>query len=199
MKLTNLFAVTLAAGLLAGCATVSEPTVKPDPAVVDPVAADAGATDQNPYANYAPASKSTAEFPLAVVWQDTHKAEVAEGTKPEALAAFIKDDAAAAKLLAGVKEAYAADPLVMMQIAGVSQLVMTPGCPKAAAGRVVWVKALLKAAKEAPDAYRALIFLDQLRWCGRAADADAIRAIGKASKEKSVAEFADWVVREITR
>lgn len=195
VEFKNLGAVVLAAGLVAGC--VSTKTAELE--FVDPVVAGMAAKDPNPFAEYGPAMQSSKEYPLTVNWQDAHKAEVAEATKPATLAKFLESDYTASKLLSEVKEAYKSDPLVMIQIASLSQMVMCPRCPKAPKNRAKWTAALLAAAKDAPDAYRKMFFLDQLRWCGHANEADAVRKIGKASKTKAVQEFAEQVAREISR
>ncbi|MGN0855481.1 MAG: hypothetical protein ACI4R9_08180 [Kiritimatiellia bacterium] len=189
MKRTSLSVIVCALGLWAGAA--------PEQDANDPVTFRL--EDPNPFANYEPAMRSSAEFPLAVNWQAAHRAEVAEATKPATLAGFLASDAAAGELLAKVKEAYTTDPLVMTQIGAISQMVMCPKCPKAPHNRAKWTAALLAAAKGAPDAYRRMFFLDQLRWCGHADEADAVRAIGKAAGDQAVAEFAEMVATEIAR
>lgn len=196
MELKKFFAGMLVAGLMAGCATAPEATA-PKKDLTEPEMVQL--KDPNPFANYGPAMQSSAEFPLTVNWQDDHKAEVAEATKPETLAKFLESDLSAGKLLAEVKEAYKTDPIVMMQIASISQLVMCPKCPKAPKNRAKWTAALLAAAKDAPDAYRKMFFLDQLRWCGHADEASAVRKIGKASKDKAVKDFAEQVAKEIAK
>lgn len=196
MELKKFFAGMLVAGLMAGCATAPEATA-PKKDLTEPEMVQL--KDPNPFANYGPAMQSSAEFPLTVNWQDDHKAEVAEATKPETLAKFLESDLSAGKLLAEVKEAYKTDPIVMMQIASISQLVMCPKCPKAPKNRAKWTAALLAAAKDAPDAYRKMFFLDQLRWCGHADEASAVRKIGKASKDKAVVDFAEQVAKEIAK
>ena len=196
MELKKFFAGMLVAGLMAGCATAPEATA-PKKDLTEPEMVQL--KDPNPFANYGPAMQSSAEFPLTVNWQDDHKAEVAEATKPETLAKFLESDLSAGKLLAEVKEAYKTDPIVMMQIASISQQVMCPTCPKAPKNRAKWTAALLAAAKDAPDSYRKMFFLDQLRWCGHADEASAVRKIGKASKDKAVKDFAEQVAKEIAK
>ena len=196
MELKKFFAGMLVAGLMAGCATAPEATA-PKKDLTEPEMVQL--KDPNPFANYGPAMQSSAEFPLTVNWQDDHKAEVAEATKPETLAKFLESDLSAGKLLAEVKEAYKTDPIVMMQIASISQQVMCPTCPKAPKNRAKWTAALLAAAKDAPDSYRKMFFLDQLRWCGHADEASAVRKIGKASKDKAVVDFAEQVALEISK
>ena len=54
------------------------------------------------------------------------------------------------------------------------------------------------AAADAPDAYRAMFFLDQLRWCGNPSDAAKVKALGGKSGEKSVKDFAAMVAAELS-
>ena len=121
--------------------------------------------DPNPFANYGPAMASDKAHPMAYEWQSAHEAEVAAATTPETLAAFVADEAAALKLLGGVKGAYATDPLLATQVAAVTQLVMTPGCAKAAAARPIWVAALEKTQAAATDDYVRSFCAQQLRLC----------------------------------
>ena len=172
MKRRMLWGVALAVGLMAGCATdkVEEPPT------FEPTVA-AGDKDPNPFADYGAGMANTKEFPLAVNWQDAHKAEVAEATKPEALRRFLASDEAARALLAEVKEAYTTDPIVMIQIGAVSQLVMCPRCPDAPKLRACWTDALLKRIGSSQNVYHVMFCLDQLRWCGRPEDAKALRKL----------------------
>lgn len=196
MKLNSLFAVVLSVSLSAGAALGQDnAAAKPDP--IDPVKVQL--KDPNPFANYGPAMQSSAAFPLTVNWQDAHRAEVAEATKHATLAKFLESDLTAGKLLAEVKEAYKTDPIVMMQIGAISQMVMCTKCPKAPHNRAKWTQALLTAAKDTPDTYRKLFFLDQLRWCGHKDDAAAVREIGKSAKDKAVSDFAEMVATEIAK
>ena len=136
--------------LAAGCVTPPEPLPAGDPTRYD---------------DYGEAMKSDPAQPMAYEWQCAHAAEIAAAVKPEVLSTFLVSEAAAAKLLAQVGPAYTTDPLVMTRIGAITQLVMTPGCAKAAAARPVWVAALKAAEASAPDAYRRAIFRDQLNWC----------------------------------
>ena len=172
MKRRMLWGVALAVGLMAGCATdkVEEPPT------FEPTVA-AGDKDPNPFADYGAGMANTKEFPLTVNWQDAHKAEVAEATKPEALRRFLASDEAARALLAEVKEAYTTDPIVMIQIGAVSQLVMCPRCPDAPKLRARWTDALLKRIGSSQNVYHVMFCLDQLRWCGRPEDAKALRKL----------------------
>ena len=180
MKRRMLWGVALAVGLMAGCATdkVEEPPT------FEPTVA-AGDKDPNPFADYGAGMANTKEFPLAVNWQDAHKAEVAAATEPEALRRFLASDEAAHALLAEVKEAYTTDPIVMSQIGAVSQLVMCPRCPDAPKLRALWTDALLKRIGSSQNVYHVMFCLDQLRWCGRPEDAKALRKLA-ANWEKRV-------------
>lgn len=189
----QLFILSLAALAFAGCATAPEAAPKKD--LTEPEMVQL--TDPNPYANYGAAMASTKGMPMAYEWQKANDAAIEKALAPDVLRGFVESDEAAASLLAQVKEAYASDPVVLAQIAAVSQKVMCPTCPEAPKQRARWTAALMKAAKSAPDAYRALFYLDQLRWCGYAGEADDVRAIGEKSGEKSVKDFAALVAREL--
>ena len=194
MNMKNLLiALALA---LAGCATVA-----PDAAPADKKPLDgpemARLSDPNPYANYEEGMASDPARPMAYEWQTAHEAEANAATSCEAIAAILESNAAIAELLASVKPGYATDPLVAMKIAAATQMSMCTKCDKAPAARARWTAALLDAAKSAPDAYRKMFFLDQLRWCGRAEDVAAIRAVGDASPDAAVRDFAALVAREI--
>ena len=104
--------------------------------------------------------------PTAVEWQNANDAKLAAQTKPDVLVKFVESPAAADALLAQVGVAYSGDPLVLTQIAGVSQLVMCPKCPKAPAYRKVWVAALERARDAAKDDYVKTFCRQQLWWCG---------------------------------
>lgn len=194
MKRRMLWGVALAVGLMAGCATdkVEEPPT------FEPTVA-AGDKDPNPFADYGAGMASTTEFPLTVNWQDAHKAEVAAATEPETLRRFLASDEAARALLAEVKEAYTTDPIVMIQIGAISQLVMCPRCPDASALRARWTGALLERIRFSQDVYHVMFCLDQLRWCGCAGQADAVRLLGEKAGDRAVNEFAALVARELAR
>ena len=159
MEWKILFVAVVAGLAVCGCSTTA---VNPD-AEVGPKLEQV--KDPNPFANYAPAMKSDKAHPMAYEWQTAHEAEVAAATTPETLAAFVADEAAAMKLLAQVKSAYATDPLVATQIAAVTQLVMTPGCPKAAVARPIWIAALEKTQAATTDGYVRTFCGQQLRLC----------------------------------
>lgn len=129
-----------------------------------------------------------------VEWQNVHDAELGKAVAAESLDAALASDAAADALLAEVAGAYDTDPLVATKIAAVTARAMEPG---AVAKRRVWAKALLKAALAATDGYRAVFFLEQLRWCGLRDQLPEIEGLaGKASAE-GVASFAAMLAREL--
>ena len=128
--------------------------------------------DPNPYAGYGPAMRSTAEQPLAVNWSKKNDAALAAATADEVLAALVADEAAATALLAKVGPAYSSDPIVLTQIAAVTQWVMLPDpwyClfwdGPHAAGRAVWKTALAKAIAASKDDYVRTFCRQQLDLC----------------------------------
>lgn len=157
----------------------------------------AGAPADNPYSDYGAAMRSAKGLPSAVQWQKTNNAAIEKAVSKETLAKLAATPGAMASLLSQVKGAYATDPVVATQIAAISQMAMCAKCPKAAKLRKDWNAALLKAAETAPDAYRAMFFLDQTRWCGEASDAAKVKAVGEKSGEKSVKDFAAMVASEL--
>ena len=159
------------AAAFAGCATKDAYDIKPE-------AADDG-------------------VPTSVEWQNAHNADLEAAMTPQALSVYVRTPAAADALLAEVRPAYATDPMVATRVGAVTQLVMCPTCKKAPACRKVWAAALLRAAEGSTDAYRTMFFLDQLRWCGTAAQKPGVLAIGQKSSEKCVKDFAAWVAREL--
>ncbi len=147
--------------------------------------------EQNPYD-----AGTLKAVDTAYNWQQANIDALAKATSAEALAPFVASDAAAAELLARVRAAYATDPVDMVRIAAVTQGTMNPKSPLAAR-RARWTAALVKAARFAPDAYRKMFYLDQLRWCGATSDAASVREIGSKSKDKAVRDFAAQVAREL--
>ena len=159
MECKILFAAVAAGLAVCGCSTMavnSDAEIGPELEQV---------RDPNPYANYKQAMASDAAHPMAYEWQTANESQVAVTTQPEILATFVTGETAALRLLARVKGAYATDPLVATQVAAVTQLVMTPGCPKAAAGRPIWVAALEKTRAAAKDDYVRAFCDQQLRLC----------------------------------
>lgn len=185
MKRLLVFAALAA---FAGCVGPAVKSVEPELGHLD---------DPNPYANYGEAMASDPAHPMAVEWQGAHLDEIAAATDCGELSKIVASEATALALLAKVKDGYATDPLVAIQIAAVSQAVMNPKCPKASAGREVWTGALVKSARSAASSYLKLYFLDQLRWCGRPGDVAAVRELGRLSGDKGVADFAVLVAAEL--
>ena len=71
-----------------------------------------------------PDAAKPADAPASEKWQQDNKDKLAEATKPEALAAFVKDGASADALLAKVKTDYGTEPLDAFVVAPVTQYVM---------------------------------------------------------------------------
>lgn len=153
--------------------------------------------DPNPFADYGKAMASNKELPMAVEWHNQNAAALAKETDFKALQQYVMLPKNADDLLAQVKEAYKTDPMVATKIAGVSQIVMCQKWEKAPAAREIWTCALLGAAEKAPDEYRKMFFLDQLRWCGKSAQADKVLAVGEKSGSKAVKDFATMVAAEL--
>lgn len=200
MEFKNLFVVAVAAGLMAGCASLGGGT---------PPSPQTAATEPNPFSDYGPAMQSSAEFPLTVNWQDAHKGEIAAATSPETLLRLLRKDNGKG-LLNELRGPYCTDPIVMQQIAALTQFVMDHAT-NAPDLRARWTETLIAkinatwALEFKGAAYRALFCLDQLRWCARPEDAKALRAIakgwnnGNADDTRHVREFAAQVEREIAR
>lgn len=165
------------------------------------IAAMAAGAAENPYSSYEKAMAPVKDSPMAVEWQNKEDKAIADATACGALAAYVKDAAAAKALLAKVKGAYASCPQDLTVVAAVSQFVVKPACPNVcpkacAEGRKVWTAALLEAAQTSADDYVKTFMLDQLRWCGCPSQAAAVRALGDKSS-KSVKDFAYWVAAEL--
>lgn len=141
----NRFLIVLAsAALLAGCAAES--------------AAKKDAYDIRP-------AESADTTPTGVEWQNKNNAALEKATSDAELAKFVASEAAADALLAKIGPAYRGDALVLTQIASVTQLVMRPGCPKAAAARKVWVAALERVQAGTKDEYIRTFCGQQLDLC----------------------------------
>ena len=214
MEFRNLLVGLVAAGMLAGCASLGGGTPaspqSPKKDLTEPEMVQLA--DPNPFANYGPAMQSSAEFPLTVNWQDAHKAEIAAATSPETLLRLLRKNNGKG-LLDELRAPYHTDPIVMQQIAAMSQVVMDPATPNAANLRACWTGALIEKiclaravdSDSKRSAYHALLCLDQLRWCARPEDAKALRAIakgwnnGNADDTRHVREFAAQVEREVAR
>lgn len=150
MNMKFLVVMALSAAF-AGCATVSE-TGKT--ALV------------NPYSDYGSAmSNKDGVSEQVVVWQEKNRQAIEEATKPEKLVKYVESYAAADEFLGRIKPAYETDPMTMVEMATVTQMVMCPKCLKAPRYRVIWVSALERARDQAADEYRRRIFIQQLDLC----------------------------------
>ena len=141
-----------------------------------------------------PGAAKPTDAPASEKWQAQNRAKLAEATKDEVLAAFVKDAASASALLSEVKPGFQTCPVKAFQIAAVTQYVMRPGKE----GRALWTEQLLAFAAKADKTDVKMFYLDQLRWCGLRAQAAKVREIGRASGEKSVVEFAEQIVSELS-
>ena len=182
----------ISAAVLAFAATAAAPA-KPAAA---PKAPEKKYVDPNPYSGYGPAMASKKGDPMAVEWQAKNKAALEAATSDKELVCFVRDLASARALLAEVKPAYATDPLKACQIAAVSQFVMRPGWEHA---RGIWTEALFKSFQAATDDGVRMAYLEQLRWCGCKKHAGAIQVVASACTSKAVRDFANVVVRELSR
>ena len=141
-----------------------------------------------------PGAAKATDAPAAEKWQAQNKAKLADATKDEVLAAFVKDAASASALLAEVKPGFQTCPVKAFQIAAVTQYVMLPG----KAGRALWTEQLLAFAEKAEQPDVKMFYIDQLRWCGLKTQEAKVVAIGKASGKKCVQEFAEQVATELS-
>ena len=173
--------------------------------VVAAFALTAGAKDQYDIRPEESADKA----PTAAEWQDVKENAAAleaaiGGLGQTALPAAVASEEAAMKLLAEVKGAYKTDVITATKIAAVTQYVMTleGGAwwefwkDSVPAERIIWVKALIKTAKEAKDPYIAVFCFDQLRWCGCAKCAESIVSAAEG-KEQWVKDFAAMTAKEL--
>ena len=152
--------------------------------------------DPNAYASYGPGTATKAGDPSAAEWQAANKDALAKATSDAELICFVRDLASARALLAEVKPNYATDPLKASQIAAISQFVMRPGWEHA---RGIWTEALFKSFQAATDDGVRMAYLEQLRWCGCKKHAGAIQVVASACTSKAVRDFANVVVRELSR
>ncbi len=124
-----------------------------------------GPSNANAYSNYGKAMAHCDGYQMAYEWQTKNPKLVEDATKPEVLARFVETPAAADALLANIGTAYDGDPVVLTQIAAVSQFVMCPKCPKAPARRELWVDALERCRSATDDGYVKTFCDQQLRLC----------------------------------
>ncbi len=159
--------------------------------------------------------------PAASVWQRKQATAIASATAPKELEKVLADRSAIDALLASVGEVYAGDPIKLTQIAAISQYVMRPGCKQAPAQRRAWSDALLQAAQNAtagygdgffrglgrtiglvstPDnGYTAVFLLDQLRWCGRKDQVEAVDELADCAACPDVVSMAKIVSASLKR
>lgn len=120
------------------------------------------------FASYRPAMQHHDGYAMAYEWQQANPRVVADATKREVLASFVESDAAADALLSKVGTSYDGDPVVLTQIAAVTQMVMRPECrkcPKTATRRTVWISALKRRRASTDDGYVRTFCDQQLRLC----------------------------------
>ena len=120
-----------------------------------------------------PDAAKASDAPTAVEWQNKNCAAIAAATADGVLAALVADAASADALLSKIGSAYDGDPLVLTQIAAVTQWVMLPDpwyClfwdGPHAAGRAVWTDALTRRIAQAKDDYVRMFCRQQLDLCG---------------------------------
>ena len=130
---------------------------------------------------------------------------IAAATSDAAVRSVAGDESSMRALCAKVRPGYSTDPVAACQIAAVSAWVMeNAGAPWYAFwresredARARWVDVLLAFAKASDDDYVACYFLDQVRWCGTANDAERVRATGANRPSPHVKEMAELVADEL--
>ena len=156
-RMSCIVAFSSLALLLAGCATEKYGKFEPK--------GELAPSNPTAYAEYGQAMAHCDGWSMAYEWQRENPKAVEDATKPEVLSGFVKSPLAADALLAKIGTAYNGDPVVLTQIAAVTQLVMCPKCPKAPACRKVWVAALERARAKTDDGYVKTFCDQQLRLC----------------------------------
>lgn len=132
----------------------------------------------------------------SVEWEKKNDAALKATVNDAKIKELLQGGEPAAKaLLAEVKPNFQTDPMKACLIAGTSQCVMKPGFEPA---RATWTKALLNAAAAAKTPDAKCYFLDQLRWCGTADQADAVLKLAAAQPDEEVKKFAKMVASEIS-
>ncbi|MCQ2389503.1 MAG: hypothetical protein MJ138_07300 [Kiritimatiellae bacterium] len=132
----------------------------------------------------------------SVEWEKKNDAALKATVNDAKIKELLQGGEPAAKaLLAEVKPNFQTDPMKACLIAGTSQCVMKPGFEPA---RATWTKALLNAAAAAKTPDATCYFLDQLRWCGTADQADAVLKLAAAQPDGEVKKFAKMVASEIS-
>ena len=156
-RMSRLAAFATLALLFAGCATEKYGEFAPKPELAP--------STGTAFASYGPAMKHYDGYYMAYEWQRRDAKSIEAATRPEVLSKFVASPEAADALLAKVGTSYDGDPVALTQIAAVTQLVMTPGCPKAPACRKIWVAALERARAATDDGYVRTFCDQQLRLC----------------------------------
>lgn len=147
--------------------------------------------------------------PIGTSWHAQNLAAVNAATSDDALAVYVKDDAAAAALLEKVRGGYQTDPLTAVIIAAVTQYVMVDADSSwyefwrehRRQERRIWARSLMKAAilsvKTKDDSLKTLFYLDQLRWCGFRGQAVRLWSLSQAGACPMVSAFAAQVAKEL--
>ena len=156
-RMSRLAVFAALALLFAGCVTEKYGEFAPKPELAPSTA--------TAFAGYGPAMKHHDGYDMAYEWQRREAKTIEGETRPAVLAKFVSSPEAADGLLARIGTSYDGDPLVLTQIAAVTQLVMTPNCAKAPACRRVWVAALERARATTDDGYVRTFCDQQLRLC----------------------------------
>ena len=149
----------LSSALLAGCATEAKYGAFEPKGALAP-------SNPTAYADYGRAMAHCDGYEMAYEWQRANPKQVEDSVRLPVLAGFVASPEAADALLSKMGTAYDGDPVALTQIAAVTQLVMRPGCPKAAAARKTWVAALERARNATDDGYARTFCDQQLRLCG---------------------------------
>ena len=177
----KIFTAALLAIVAAGCTTTSAPVASADKPKKD--AYDIRPQDKN------------AKYPKSEEWQAANRAALDKETSAAACAEVLASAKSADVLLGAVKTGYKTCPMAAEKIAAVTQYVMTPA---GAAKRDLWADALFAHAQLAKESDVACWYLDQLRWCGRADQAEAVRSWGASHKcKKCVGAFSVMVADEL--
>ena len=135
------------------------------------------------------------KYPTSQAWQADNREKLDKETSAAACAEVLSCAKKADKLLGAVKTGYQTCPMAAEKIAAVTQYVMTPA---GAAKRDLWADALFTHAQAADKSDVACWYLDQLRWCGRADQAEAVRSWGASHKcKKCVGAFSVMVADEL--
>ena len=158
MKTVLRVAFAATCGLLAGCLGPAAPYGAFEPK------GELGEPSADAYSEYGPAMAHCDGYDMACEWQRREPAALAAATAPERLASFVASPSAADALLARIGTAYDGDPVVLTQIAAVTQLVMTPG-GRESSRRALWTAALERARAASDDGYVKTFCDQQLRIC----------------------------------